>query len=182
MFKVKLVELPEKILREKSKDVPLPLSVEDIELAEKMIWHVTDSQKEGSQFRAAVGVAAIQYGIPKKMFYFRVPDNDGKIIVEDLMINPYFEAYSDYKLALNTGEGCLSVNEKWPNQEGYIYRPARVILKGYSYLTKKDVTHDLSGYAAIVAGHEMDHLNGMLFIDRINRKDPFYKPKNSELI
>ncbi|MBR2055994.1 MAG: peptide deformylase, partial [Mycoplasmataceae bacterium] len=57
-YLVNIVELPNKVLREKSKDVPLPLSQEDIELAEKMIYHVEDSIKPNSIFRPAVGVAA----------------------------------------------------------------------------------------------------------------------------
>lgn len=64
-FDIKIVELPEKVLRKMSSDIDLPLSQEDIELAEKMIYHIDDSQKENSKFRAGVGVAAVQYGILK---------------------------------------------------------------------------------------------------------------------
>ncbi|WP_211246869.1 peptide deformylase [Mycoplasma elephantis] len=175
MFDIKLVELPKKILRNISKEVTLPLSQEDDLLAQKMIYHVSDSQKPNTKFRPAVGVAAIQYGIEKRMFYFKVPDDKGNILVEDLLINPKYEAKSDQMIAISVGEGCLSVNENHPNQEGYIFRPARVIVSGYSYLSKKIVTHDLVGYPAIVCGHEMDHLDGKLFIDHINRKNPWKK-------
>lgn len=182
MFNVKLVELPNKVLRKKSKQVNIPLSKEDDLLAQKMIYHVSDSQKEGTKFRPAVGVAAIQYGIDKQMFYFRVPDEEDNIVVEDLLINPEFVAKSDHMMALSTGEGCLSVNEKYPNQTGYVYRHARVIIKGYSYINKKEVTLDLLGYPAIVAGHEMDHLQGKLFVDHIDKKIPWKKIKNSTII
>lgn len=181
-FNVKLVELPRKVLRKRSEKVALPLSEEDDYLARKMIYHVKDSQEPNTKFRPAVGVAAVQYGIPKAMFYMRVPDENNKIIVEELLINPVFEAKSDYKLALSTGEGCLSVNEKWPDQEGYIYRASRVLIRGYSYKQKKEILLDLAGYPAIVAGHEMDHLIGKLFVDHVNHNNPMYRPKNSELI
>ncbi|UUD37118.1 formylmethionine deformylase [Mycoplasmopsis californica] len=179
MFEVKLVELPAKVLRRISKEVSLPLSEEDDLLAQKMIYHVTDSQQPNTKFRPAVGVAAVQYGIEKRMFYFRVPDENNKIIVEDLLINPKYIAKSDQMIAISVGEGCLSVNEKYPNQEGYIYRPARVVVTGYSYLSKKEVTHDLVGYPAVVCGHEMDHLDGKLFVDRINKKNPWKKIKDA---
>ncbi|WP_416373740.1 hypothetical protein [Mycoplasmopsis felis] len=45
-FDIKIVELPEKVLRKMSSDIDLPLSQEDIELAEKMIYHIDDSQKK----------------------------------------------------------------------------------------------------------------------------------------
>nr|WP_318028558.1 peptide deformylase [Mycoplasmopsis bovis] len=61
-------KVAKKVLRQKSVNVPIPLSNEDIELAEKMIYHIDDSQKEGSKFQAGVGVAAVQYGVLKRVF------------------------------------------------------------------------------------------------------------------
>ncbi|CRH45813.1 Peptide deformylase 2 [Mycoplasmopsis arginini] len=114
MFKfedVKLVQLPEKILREKSQDIEIPLSKENIDLIEKMIFHVSDSQKPNTKFRPAVGVAAIQYGIPKNIFYILIVDANDKVIFNDALINPKLVGHSNHKLALSEGEGCLSVNE-----------------------------------------------------------------------
>ncbi|RMA77422.1 peptide deformylase [Metamycoplasma subdolum] len=184
MFKfedVKLVQLPAKILRNKSKDVPLPLEKEDEKLIQKMIFHVDSSQEEGSQFRPAVGVAAIQYGIEKNIFYIMIKDKE-EIIFKDALVNPVLLAHSESKLALNEGEGCLSVKEEEPNQEGYVCRYARVVAEAYSYFEKKVKRYDLVGYAAIVFQHEYDHLQGKLFIDHINKKDPWKLPKNCEVI
>ncbi|TPE57204.1 peptide deformylase [[Mycoplasma] falconis] len=185
MFKfedVKLVELPEKVLRNKSLDVPVPLTKEDEELIEKMIFHVDDSQKPLTKFRPAVGVAAVQYGILKNIFYIMIQDEKGNYIFKDALINPVMIGHSETKIALSEGEGCLSVNEKDPGQEGYIYRYSRVIVKAYSYYERKEKVYDVSGYPAIVMQHEYDHLQGKLFIDHINKKDPWKEIPKSKLL
>nr|WP_318024192.1 peptide deformylase [Mycoplasmopsis bovis] len=86
---VELVKLPKKVLRQKSVNVPIPLSNEDIELAEKMIYHIDDSQKEGSKFQAGVGVAAVQYGVLKRVFYINVTEDmvdDKKYALRDVFL------------------------------------------------------------------------------------------------
>ncbi|ENY53666.1 peptide deformylase [Metamycoplasma alkalescens] len=185
MFKfedVKLVQLPKKILREKSKDIPIPLISEDIELIEKMIFHVNDSQTPNTKFRPAVGVAAIQYGIPKNIFYILITNEKNEVIFSDALINPKLIGHSEHKISLSEGEGCLSVNEEWPNQEGYVPRYSRVIVEAYSYFEKKFKRYEVSGYTAIVFQHEYDHLQGKLFIDHINKKNPWNKNKDLEVI
>ncbi|WP_029512686.1 peptide deformylase [Mycoplasmopsis iners] len=187
-YDVKLVKLPAKILREKSQEVSLPLSAEDQELAEKMIWHVDISQSpDNLGFQPAVGVAAIQYGIPKRMFYinganYKKGSNVPTAILRDVLINPQIISTSANKLALDSGEGCLSVGHNWHGQEGFVYRQSRVLAKAYSYFQKKEITLDLTGYLAIVFQHEFDHLEGKLFVDRINKKDPWKAELNSRLI
>lgn len=186
-YEIKLVELPEKILRKKSKEVKIPLSKEDEELAKKMIYHIDESQKEDSKlgFRSGVGVAAIQYGIAKRMFYININNetiNGAKIEdFRDVLINPKVLATSEYEVSL-PGEGCLSVGDNIKNQEGYVYRKKRIVLEAYSYFEKKVKHYDLVDYAAIVAQHEFDHLEGKLFIDRINKKDPFVIKDDSEIL
>lgn len=181
-YEVNIVELPNKILRTKSKEVSLPLSEEDIKLAETMIYHVEDSVKPGSKFRPAVGVAAIQYGIPKQMFYVYLQDNKGNVLFKDLLINPKIISKSENLVALRQGEGCLSVNEKDPHQDGYIKRSARIIVDAFSYIHNENRRYDVSSYLAIVMQHELDHLDGKLFIDRRDNKNPWFKPNNLDLI
>lgn len=183
MFKIDIVQLPNKVLRKKSIDIKIPLSKEDIELAEKMIFHIDDSQKEGSVFRAGVGVAAVQYGTLKNVFYVNVRNSEKNIeIFRDVLFNPKVISRSEIKMALDSGEGCLSVGKDWPKQEGIVPRSARIIVEAYSYFQKKVVKFDVSGYVAIVFQHELDHLSGKLFIDKINKKDPWHKPKDIILI
>ena len=181
-YEVNIVELPNKILRTVSKPVNLPLSAEDEHLAKTMIYHVEDSVKPGSQFRPAVGVAAIQYGIPKQMFYVYIEDENGNVLFKDLLINPKIISKAKKQVALQHGEGCLSVNEKDPHQEGYIKRSSRIIVDAYSYFTKKIQRYDVSSYVAIVMQHELDHLEGKLFIDHRDPKKPWFKPDDLLLI
>ncbi|WBP84038.1 peptide deformylase [Mycoplasmopsis edwardii] len=178
-FNIKITELPNKVLREKSHNVPIPLGKEDIELAEKMIYHIDDSQTEGTEFRPGVGVAAVQYGILKNVFYVFLQDDKNNVIFKDVLFNPEVVFASKTQVALSEGEGCLSVPESLPNQEGYIHRSKRVIVDAYSYNEKKFLRYEVTGYLAIVFQHELDHLNGKLFIDRINQKNPWGKKKDS---
>lgn len=181
-YEINIVQLPNKILREKSHDVPLPLSDEDILLAKKMIYHVEDSIKPKSKFRPAVGVAAIQYGIPKNMFYIYIEDQNHNVIFRDLLINPKIISKSETLVALKQGEGCLSVKDSEPNQDGYVKRSYRIIVEGYSYFENKVVRHDKSNYVAIVLQHELDHLEGKLFIDHIDKKHPWKKVNDLYII
>lgn len=181
-YEVKLIELPNKVLRMKSKPVKIPLNIEDIELANKMIYHVEDSVKPNSKFRPAVGVAAIQYGIPKQMFYIYLKNKNGEVIFKDLFINPKIISRSKNLVALRQGEGCLSVNENDPNQDGYIKRSMRIIVEAYSFIHQKIKRYDANSYLAIVMQHELDHLDGKLFIDHRDKKNPWFKPENLTII
>ncbi|QKT05689.1 peptide deformylase [Mycoplasma sp. OR1901] len=178
-FDVKIVELPDKVLRKNSLDVELPLSEENIELAEQMIYHIDDSQTEGTKFRPGVGVAAVQYGILKNAFYIFIKDEDEKVIFKDVLFNPKVVFKSKELVALSEGEGCLSVSEEWPNQAGYVHRSKKIIVDAYSYFEKKFLRYEVTDYLAIVFQHELDHLNGMLFIDRLKKKEPWKKLKKS---
>jgi peptide deformylase len=85
------------------------------------------------------------------------------------MYNPKIVAHSVQDAALADGEGCLSVDREVP---GYVVRHARVTV---DYFDKDGQKHriKLKGYNAIVVQHEIDHINGIMFYDRINEKDPF---------
>ncbi|ENY69710.1 Formylmethionine deformylase [Mycoplasmopsis bovigenitalium 51080] len=184
----KIKQLPNKVLREKSKDIPIPMIQEDIDLANAMIYHIDDSQQDGTLYQPGVGVAAVQYGILKNMFYINFSDENSNLIepgqkpIKDVFINPKIIAKSDFKVALAEGEGCLSVGSNIKSQSGLVYRANRIVFEAYSFLEKKYVTKDLTGYLAIVAQHELDHLQGKLFIDNIDESNPFKKLNNSRLI
>lgn len=171
-FNVNIIKLPNKTLREKSVDVILPLCKEDELLAEKMIYHVVDSTKEDTIFRPAVGVAAVQYGVLKRMFFVHILDSENNVVFSDVIINPKVIAKSDGLISLKQGEGCLSVKENSPNQDGFIKRSERIIVDAYSYNEKKIKRFDCKQFVAIVFQHELDHLEGILFIDHIDHKTP----------
>lgn len=167
---VKIVKLPDLVLRKKSKDVPIPLTAEDEELAQIMIKHIDDSQGEHSKYQAGVGVAAVQYGVLKNVFYINNafdPQNKG---LRDVLFNPKVIATSEQLVALSEGEGCLSVPQNWTkdNIEGLVPRRNRIVVKAYSYFERKWKTYDVIGYDAIIMQHELDHLMGHVFFDRID--------------
>ncbi len=65
-----------------------------------MIYHIDDSQKEGSKFQAGVGVAAVQYGVLKRVFYINVTEDmvdDKKYALRDVFFNPVVVAKSESK-------------------------------------------------------------------------------------
>ena len=179
MFKVrKIVSDNTKLIRNKSKEVTLPLSKEDEELCEYLIEHLRISQNdeinEEYGLRPGVGIAACQVGEFKKIFAMLVEMENETI--EHVFVNPKIVSESVSEAYLAGGEGCLSVEKE---HEGFIYRKFFVTIEGYDYLTKSHIRKKFRGYPAIVVQHEMDHFDGKLFYDHINKKDPFKVKENA---
>ncbi len=167
-------------LREKSLDVALPLNKEDRELLEGLYKYVLDSTDpeiaQKDNLSPAVGIAAIQTGVKKKMLAVVIKDSEGKIIHEYALANPKILSYSLEEAYLEAGEGCLSVPKY---HEGYVYRPRRLKVKAYNLLTDQEEIIKAKDYLAIVLGHEIDHLSGTLYYDHIDQKDPFKVKKDA---
>lgn len=179
---MKLTLLPDSKLRQKSLNVTLPLSKEDESVINQMIQYVDESQKEGSTLRPGIGIAAVQLGHLKRMFYIYVEYGANGETFRDVIINPMLIGSSETFVALKSGEGCLSVPEDMKNQDGLVHRKRRVIFKGYSYFEQKEKEWDVNNFLAIVFQHEFDHLEGKLFIDHINKKDRNTPLKDEVLI
>lgn len=170
------------IVRQKSEKVALPLSDEDRSLLMDMLEYVRDSQdSEKAQerhLRPAVGIAAIQLGIAKKMIAVVVQDEEGNNM-EYALVNPRIISESVQKAYLKNGEGCLSVEEE---HQGLVPRSARVSVKGYDMLLDQEIQLRANDYLAIVLQHEIDHFSGTLFYDRINKNDPWMAEPDSVMI
>ena len=172
------------LLREVSQPVSLPLSNEDRQTLMDMCEFLKNSQddeiSEKYGLRPGVGLAAVQIGILKRMCAILVYDYDeeGNIIdkVEYALVNPKIISYSEKSCYLKDGEGCLSVNE---DHKGYVPRHNKVTVVGYDALQDKDVKIVARGFEAIVYQHELDHFDGTVFYDSINKKDPFAPIPNS---
>lgn len=164
---------PDPLLRQKAAPVTFPLSQDHQDLISYMIDHVRISQDEVQnkewQLQGAVGIAAPQLGFSLRMFVMRAQDDKGKL-QEYAFINPKLLGTSVQRAYLKNGEGCLSVPTA---HVGYVPRYARAIIKGYDYLQQKEIQVTFVGYPAIVAQHEFDHLEGILYYDRINKDDPY---------
>ena len=174
------------LLNEKSIDVNLPLSVEDENILRDMIDYVKESIKEENidnpDYRPAVGIAAPQIGVLKKMIAIIAPDEHYKDH-ELFLVNPKILSYSDELAYLPGGEGCLSVDRKC---DAYIFRPKRTMIESYVYnyetreLKKERIK--LKGYLSVVFNHEFDHLNGILFVSKANPINPYEIPDNASPI
>ena len=168
-------------LREKCELVPLPLSKEDENLLKEMVSYLKKSQDEKycqkHHIRAGVGLAAPQIGVNKRMFAIYYTKEDE--VVEYGLVNPKIIQNSMKKVALKGGEGCLSVDE---DHNGFVYRYDKIVMKAYDVVSKKEVLIKAKGYDAIVLQHEYDHLDGILYYDRINKKEPNKEIPNSYLI
>jgi peptide deformylase len=113
-----------------------------------------------------IGLAAIQVGVAKRVLVIDLQEQegeDGKPIREPhAYINPEILSVSEELSVYN--EGCLSI----PEQYAEVARPAACRVK---WLDEQGATHeeDLDGLLATCMQHEIDHLNGVLFIDHISR-------------
>ena len=108
-----------------------------------------------------IGLAAVQIGVPKRIIVMDLDQKDGK---KDwrVFINPKILWASD-EMAIYE-EGCLSVPEIYDDVE----RPARIKAE-YLDLDGKRVEIEADGMLATCLQHEMDHLEGVLFIDHLSR-------------
>jgi len=164
-------------LREVCNEISLPLSTEVIELAQAMREYVINSVIEEKALELdlapAVGIAAPQVGHNIRLCVINFQDEDG--IVDLVMINPVIMKKSKDKVFLENGEACLSVADK---KEGFVPRYATIKVK-YIDIKGHIKTHVAHDFEAIVIQHELDHLDGVLFYDHINKEEPFKIPANS---
>ncbi|MFC3038656.1 peptide deformylase [Virgibacillus xinjiangensis] len=164
-----------------SEEVELPLSTANKDLLQEMIQFLKNSQNEEIakkyDLRAGVGLAAPQLGINKKLMAIYFQDENGKLY-EYGLANPKVVSHSVGKAYLSGGEGCLSVDR---HVEGYVPRHARITLRATD-MDNNPVSLRLKGYPSIVFQHEVDHLNGIMFYDHINKDNPFEVPENARPI
>lgn len=182
MFKkLDILDEKEKSLREKSVDVVFPLSKEEKKLIQRMIDELTYSQIEEYEkkyeLRPGMGLAFPQIGINKRIIVI-VHEVDDGVFDNYVVINPKIVSYSDEMIAAEAGEGCLSVNR---DVEGHVKRYARVTIEGFDENGNK-IKVRAREELSIAFQHEIDHLNGILFYDRIDKNKPFYKDYELRLI
>ncbi len=165
------------ILHQPTKEVTLPLSDEDKETLICMMNFLKNSQdpemSKKYKLRSGVGLSANQIGLNKRMFVTYFTDDQGKLF-EHYVINPKIISHSVSMIYLPPAEGCLSVDRE---VQGFTPRYERIKIKAYN-LEGEEVILKLKGYAAIVFQHEYDHLEGIMFYDRINKENPFQVPEN----
>jgi len=165
-------------LREVAKEVTLPPTDEDKQTLQSLLDYVKNSQdpelakKYG--LRPGIGLAAPQINVSKRMIAVHVQDEKGELHSYALF-NPKIKSHSVERSYLTAGEGCLSVDEAIP---GYVPRYARITVAGTT-LEGKEIKLRLKGMLAIVFQHEIDHLNGIMFYDHIDKTNPFKPLENA---
>lgn len=182
MFKsLNILDEKNPILRLKSKEVDKPLSQKEQNLIKQAVQHLTYSQipeyEEKYHLRPGTGIAFPQLGINKRVIIIVDEYEKGKF-KNYIVINPKIISYSEEMIAAECGEGCLSVNRE---VKGHVPRHARVTVTGINEMGKKfkiRAREDL----AIAFQHEIDHLNGILFYDHINKEKPFFNENEIRLI
>ena len=173
---IKILNEKERVLHQKSVDAEFPLKDEEKQLIKDMITYLTmsqiDEEREKYDLRAGMGLSAVQVGVLKRIFVV-VEELEKNKFRNSLVINPKVISHSEEEIFVGEGEGCLSVDR---DVEGIVPRYARMTVEAYDENGKPyqiRVREDIS----IAFQHEIDHLNGILFVDKIDPKNPY---KNQE--
>src|SRR6478609_8926997 len=147
-----LIILPDPLLRQVSKPV---------ERVDSDIQRLADDMLETMYDAPGIGLAAIQIGVARRMLVIDVA-REGEEKQPLVFINPEIVSSSDERSVYE--EGCLSI----PDYYAEVERPATV---GVKYLDRdgKEQTMKADSLLATCLQHEIDHLNGVLFIDHISR-------------
>lgn len=159
-------------LTKKADNVSIPLSLEDKNTLKAMRKFLINSQDEATAekyaLRPGVGLAAPQINVSKRMLAIYTVDEDLETLHDYMMVNPKIIAHTEKQTYMPGGEGCLSVDRE---VEGLVPRHQKVRLKTLLYDAEKDVLEEkelhLKGFLSIVFQHELDHLNGIMFFDRV---------------
>lgn len=173
-------------LKEKSLPVKIPLIEGDIKLLndlnEYLINGYDDEKVDKYDIRPGVGLAAVQIGVLKRIFVIMAIDEEGTLHHYGV-VNPKIISESVEQNYLPSGEGCLSVDRE---TIGLVHRPKKITAKFHLYnfedQSLNPVTMKLQNLIAIIFQHEYDHLNGILFTDRIDKFNPVFVPENSKPI
>lgn len=127
-----------------------------VEKVDDEILEILDNMVETMYSTKGVGLAAPQVGISKRIF---VCDQGDGVIRK--IINPVITPLTD--TLIDCEEGCLSV----PGIYKKVQRPEKIKIE---YMNEKgeEVTEEVEGFLAIIMQHEYDHLEAVLFVDRIS--------------
>jgi peptide deformylase len=147
-----LIILPDPLLRQVSTS---------IERVDAELLKLADDMLETMYEAPGIGLAAIQVGVPRRLLVIDV-SKEGEDKQPLVFINPEIIKSSDERSVYE--EGCLSI----PDYYAEVERPAMVTVKSIDRDGKEQMT-EADGLLATCLQHEIDHLNGVLFIDHISR-------------
>jgi peptide deformylase len=147
-----LIILPDPLLRQVSQPV---------ERVDSELNQLVDDMLETMYEAPGIGLAAIQVGVPRRLLVIDLA-KEGEDPAPLVFINPKVIRSSDDRSSYE--EGCLSI----PDYYAEVERPASITVTSLDR-TGKEVTTEADGLLATCLQHEIDHLDGVLFIDHISR-------------
>jgi peptide deformylase len=145
----------------KAPDPRLKLVSEPIKDIDKALLRFMDDMVDTMYANNGIGLAAIQVGVPKRVVVIDL-DPKGPNSKKLYLVNPEIVAASDERSTYN--EGCLSVPEYYED----VHRAARLTVE-YRDQNGDVQRVDADGLFATCLQHEIDHINGMLFIDHLSK-------------
>ena len=167
-----ILDEKDKRLRKKSEEVTFPMTKEDKKNIQDMIEFLTNSQipelSEKYDLRPGMGLAAVQIGVLKRYLVIVHEVETGKFD-NYVIVNPKIVSNSMEEIYVEGCEGCLSVNR---DVEGIVPRYARVTVEGYDEEGNK-IKIRAREELAVAFQHEIDHLNGIMFTDYIDKNNPY---------
>jgi len=141
-----LITHPNDVLRGKNEDI--------IDVSDSKLKTLVQDMRETMIHANGVGIAATQVGIALRVAIVAAPETKERVIINPRILRRSWKRWS-------LEEGCLSV----PGSYGDVRRPWRIRVR-YQDLSGKEHIETAEGMLARVFQHEIDHLDGMLFIDR----------------
>ncbi len=137
----------------------LRYTAKPIKRVDAMLHKIAERMFELMYEHRGVGLAATQVNLPIRLFVMNSTGHKGEG-QERVLINPVITRPRSNE---EQEEGCLSL----PNINGNVVRSKTIRVNAFD-LNGEELNEDFSGFEARIIQHETDHLNGMLFIDRMN--------------
>jgi peptide deformylase len=129
-----------------------------VRFIDKSIQKLIDDMIETMYEASGVGLAANQVGVPLRVAVIHAPEQDVVVLINPEMVRRSEEVEME--------EACLSV----PGYKGQVKRSVAVVVKGLNR-KGKDIRIKADGLVAHALQHELDHLNGILYVDRLESSD-----------
>lgn len=149
------------------------LEVTEDEIRTKEFKKLIRDMFDTMRHQVGIGLAAPQIGILKRVVVIGTEEEnprypDAPRLTDHILINPVLTPLSEPIEGQGFWEGCLSV----PGMRGYVERPTKIKIE---YLDEKwnPISKVVEGFPAIVYQHECDHLDGVLYVDRLKSSKMF---------
>ena len=133
----------------------------EVEAFDDELRELVEDMLETMYFAEGIGLAAPQIGVSRRVCVLDLHDEDNPEGGRWVFVNPVIVESSDEED--KASEGCLSI----PEMEEVVTRPARVTVRGFD-AERQAIEVEADGLLARALQHEIDHLDGILFIDRLS--------------